>query len=107
MVNAAGKVIGVITMNELMYRLSKGHMKPVSTIVDRINRKFRPVGGDMPLNELVRVLVRAPYAMVAAKSGKERLVTSADMVDFMTAGEVAVAVKEEEAQPAVVAQPAV
>ena len=111
MVNAAGKVIGVITVNELMYRVSKKTMTPESTILERINRHFRAVKGDMPLNELVRVLTRAPYAIVAAKSGKERLVTSADMVDFMTGGQVVVEEKAEvvveekaEVQPAVVAQ---
>jgi cystathionine beta-synthase len=97
--DANGNMIGVITINELMYRLSKKHMTLKSTILDRINRKFRAVGDDMPLNELVRVLIRAPYAAINGKSGKQRLVTSEDMVEFMTKGsQTEEAVKEVKAE---------
>jgi len=68
-----------------MYRLSKKKVGLNDKVFQIALKKFRKVDNSMPLNELVRVLVRAPYAIIKSKSGKDRIVTSADMTDFISA----------------------
>lgn len=73
-----------------MYRLGKKKITLDAPVAKIANKKFRALCGDMPLNELTRVLMRADYAVIKnSGSGKPRLVTPADMVGFMT-GETSV-----------------
>jgi len=91
-----GECAGVLTATELLYRISKHKIKLEDPVFKITNKKFRRLGPDMPLNELNRVLARAPYAIIKdSSSGKPRLVTSADMVHFITKGSSAPAKQEE------------
>lgn len=98
--NEQGECMGVITQNELMYRLSKKKVGLNDKVFQIALKKFRKVDNSMPLNELVRVLFRAPYAIVKSKNGKDRIITSADMTEFISADiSPPTPVKEEEAAP--------